>query len=152
MAASSRSIFLAGLLCPGLAIAQSISRFSNPILPGFHPDPSCIFVPEANDTFFCATSSFNAFPGIPVYASRDLTHWRHLSKSYLQCHDHLPQLVAASSISLYHGCMTEDFLQHHSYMGTIMPVSGQRLTADMICALLKCLCKPAFSISTGRTE
>ena len=39
------------------------STFQNPILPGFHPDPSCIFVPDWDDTFFCASSSFLVFPG-----------------------------------------------------------------------------------------
>ncbi|KAH8801380.1 beta-xylosidase [Xylogone sp. PMI_703] len=51
------------------------SSYTNPILPGFHPDPSCIFVPEWDDTFFCASSSFLAFPGIPIHASRDLRSW-----------------------------------------------------------------------------
>lgn len=52
------------------------STFYNPIIPGFHPDPSCVFVPEWNDTFFCASSSFNAFPGIPLHASKDLQNWK----------------------------------------------------------------------------
>jgi beta-xylosidase len=52
------------------------STYYNPILPGFHPDPSCIFVPEWDDTFFCASSSFNAFPGIPLHASKDLQNWK----------------------------------------------------------------------------
>ena len=52
------------------------STYLNPIFPGFHPDPSCIFVPDWDDTFFCATSSFNAFPGIPLHASKDLQNWK----------------------------------------------------------------------------
>lgn len=58
------------------------STFNNPILPGFHPDPSCIFVPEWNETFFCASSSFNAFPGIPIHASKDLQNWKLIGESY----------------------------------------------------------------------
>lgn len=57
------------------AAAQN-STFQNPILPGFHPDPSCIYVPEWDETFFCASSSFNAFPGIPIHASKDLQNWK----------------------------------------------------------------------------
>lgn len=57
------------------------STFYNPILPGFHPDPSCIFVPEWDDTFFCASSSFNAFPGIPIHASKDLQNWKLIGRS-----------------------------------------------------------------------
>lgn len=56
------------------------STFFNPILPGFHPDPSCIFVPEWNETFFCASSSFNAFPGVPIHASKDLQNWKLISE------------------------------------------------------------------------
>ncbi|KAF1833758.1 xylosidase : arab-like proteininofuranosidase [Decorospora gaudefroyi] len=51
------------------------SRWFNPILPGFHPDPSCIFH-KPDETFYCASSSFNVFPGIPIHASKDLTNWR----------------------------------------------------------------------------
>lgn len=59
-----------------LAHGENNSAFSNPILPGFHPDPSCVFVPEWNETFFCASSSFNAFPGMPIHASKDLRNWK----------------------------------------------------------------------------
>lgn len=44
----------------------------NPILPGFHPDP-CIC--RKDDDFFIAVSSFEWFPGIPIYHSRDMKHW-----------------------------------------------------------------------------
>lgn len=60
---------------PALTAGQFLTQFFNPVLPGFHPDPSCIYVPE-DENFYCASSSFNAFPGIPVHASQDLTTWR----------------------------------------------------------------------------
>ncbi|THX44199.1 xylosidase : arabinofuranosidase [Aureobasidium pullulans] len=55
------------------------ATYTNPILPGFFPDPSCIFVPELNNTFICASSSFLAFPGIPLHVSKDLIHWKLVS-------------------------------------------------------------------------
>lgn len=67
------------------------STFYNPILPGFHPDPSCIYVPEWDDTFFCASSSFNAFPGIPIHASKDLQDWK-LIGHVLNRKEQLPKL------------------------------------------------------------
>lgn len=70
----TRSALVVSLL-PGLALGQFLTGFYNPILPGFHPDPSCIHLKE-DDTFYCASSSFNAFPGIPIHASKDLTTWR----------------------------------------------------------------------------
>ena len=44
----------------------------NPILPGFNPDP-CIC--RKGDDYYLAVSSFEWFPGIPVYHSRDMKHW-----------------------------------------------------------------------------
>lgn len=44
----------------------------NPILPGFHADP-CIC--RKGDDFYLAVSSFEWFPGIPIYHSRDMKHW-----------------------------------------------------------------------------
>ena len=44
----------------------------NPILPGFHPDPS---VCRAGEDYYLVTSTFEYFPGLPVYHSRDLAHW-----------------------------------------------------------------------------
>ncbi|KAK1640103.1 glycosyl hydrolase [Colletotrichum phormii] len=70
----------------------SNSTFYNPIIPGFHPDPSCIFVPEWNDTFFCASSSFNAFPGIPLHASKDLQNWK-LVGHVLNRREQLPRIA-----------------------------------------------------------
>ncbi|KAG8165853.1 hypothetical protein KVR01_004405 [Diaporthe batatas] len=75
----------------GVGQAQN-STFQNPILSGFNPDPSCIFVPEYNNTFFCATSSFLAFPGLPIHASRDLIHWKHVSNAFSRA-DQLPGMA-----------------------------------------------------------
>jgi beta-xylosidase len=41
----------------------------NPIIPGFNPDPTIIRVGE---DFFLATSTFEFFPGVPIYHSKDL--------------------------------------------------------------------------------
>ncbi|KAJ7200078.1 glycosyl hydrolase [Mycena haematopus] len=71
-----------------------ISRPHNPILPGFHPDPSCIFVSELDNTFFCASSSFNAFPGIPIHASQDLQNWKLIGNA-LSRPEQLPTLTNA---------------------------------------------------------
>lgn len=47
-------------------------QITNPILPGFHPDPSIVRV---GDDYYIATSTFEWFPGVAVYHSRDLMHW-----------------------------------------------------------------------------
>lgn len=47
----------------------------NPVLPGFHPDPSFCRV---GDDYYLATSTFEWFPGVALHHSRDLVHWRPL--------------------------------------------------------------------------
>lgn len=47
----------------------------NPIIPGFFPDPSIIRV---NEDFYIVTSSFEYFPSIPIWHSRDLINWRQI--------------------------------------------------------------------------
>ncbi|MFB6189206.1 MAG: family 43 glycosylhydrolase, partial [Halapricum sp.] len=44
----------------------------NPVLPGFHPDPT---VCRVGETIYLATSSFTYFPGVPLYRSTDLVDW-----------------------------------------------------------------------------
>jgi len=45
---------------------------SNPVLPGFHPDPSIVRVGE---DFYLATSTFEWFPGVALHHSRNLADW-----------------------------------------------------------------------------
>jgi alpha-N-arabinofuranosidase len=47
-------------------------RIQNPVIPGFHPDPSVIRVGQ---DYYLVTSSFEYFPGVPIYHSRDLVNW-----------------------------------------------------------------------------
>lgn len=47
----------------------------NPILSGFYPDPS---ICRVNDDFYLVTSSFELFPGVPIFHSTDLAHWEQI--------------------------------------------------------------------------
>ncbi|KAL4886901.1 glycosyl hydrolase [Aspergillus karnatakaensis] len=58
------------------------STFTNPMLPGWHSDPSCTFVPELDNTTFCTVSTFLNFPGLSIYATKDLVHFRHVSNAF----------------------------------------------------------------------
>jgi xylan 1,4-beta-xylosidase len=49
--------------------------FRNPIIPGFYPDPS---VCRVGKDYYLVTSTFEYFPAIPVFHSRDLVHWRQI--------------------------------------------------------------------------
>lgn len=47
-------------------------RVANPVLPGFHPDPSILRV---GDEYFIANSTFEWYPGVEIHRSRDLVSW-----------------------------------------------------------------------------
>lgn len=48
------------------------TSYQNPILPGFHPDPSICRVGE---DYYLVNSTFSYFPGVPIFHSKDLIHW-----------------------------------------------------------------------------
>ena len=47
--------------------------YKNPIITGMNPDPS---ICRVGDDFYLATSTFEYFPGLPIYHSKDLVHWK----------------------------------------------------------------------------
>jgi beta-xylosidase len=72
---------LISILSASAVLAAPTSQnatYYNPIIPGYRPDPSCVHV---DGIFYCISSTFNNFPGLPVYASRDLINWRHVSNA-----------------------------------------------------------------------
>lgn len=96
-----RQRWLAGLILaamtPGAALAQATASFDfveymgvdgdrvndtdsyrNPVIPGFHPDPSIVRV---GDDFYAVTSTFSWFPGLPVFHSTDLVNWRQIGNA-----------------------------------------------------------------------
>ena len=52
------------------------TKVQNPILPGFHADPSICRVGE---DYYIATSTFEWFPGVRIHHSRDLVNWEVVS-------------------------------------------------------------------------
>lgn len=48
----------------------------NPVLRGFHPDPSMIRV---GDTYYIASSTFEWFPGVRIHSSKDMVHWQYVT-------------------------------------------------------------------------
>lgn len=118
------------LIC--LVVARAFghnSTYFNPILPGFHPDPSCIFVEEKDNTFFCASSSFLAFPGIPIHASRDLKEWKLISNA-LNRPSQLPDLASVRNPS---GGIWAPTLRYHRglfYLFTTLVHEGLPINAS----------------------
>ncbi|TMW71020.1 glycoside hydrolase family 43 protein [Alteribacter natronophilus] len=54
-----------------------MNMIQNPILTGFNPDPS---ICRAGEDYYIAVSTFEWFPGVGIYHSRDLKNWRLVSR------------------------------------------------------------------------
>ena len=73
------------------------AEYSNPILPGFNPDPS---ICRNGDDYYLATSTFEYYPGVPIYHSKDLVNWRLVGHA-LDRQSQLPLAGLKSSKGIY---------------------------------------------------
>jgi len=81
---------------------RPMTTITNPILPGFHPDPSICRVGE----WYCiATSTFHWFPGVRIHRSRDLANWE-LCPSPLTRVSQLNMRGIADSGGIWAPCLT----------------------------------------------
>ncbi|KAL1604825.1 hypothetical protein SLS60_004365 [Paraconiothyrium brasiliense] len=58
------------------AFGDGVAALKNPIIRGWNPDPHVLRV---DDTYYIAVSSFNVYPGVPIYKSKNLTDWELVS-------------------------------------------------------------------------
>ena len=75
---------------------------SNPILSGFHPDPSVVRV--GND-WYVATSTFEWFPGVEIYHSTDLASWNLIARP-LDREDLLDMKGVPNSCGVWAPCLS----------------------------------------------
>lgn len=93
-----RKIFLTTMLLAACFVYVFPQKgYQNPILKGFNPDPS---ICRVNDDFYMVTSSFEYFPGLPVYHSKDLVNWQQIGHC-LTRDSQLPLLKAPASGGLF---------------------------------------------------
>lgn len=52
--------------------ATHSAQYTNPVLPGFYPDPS---ITRKGDDYYLVNSSFSYTPGLPIFHSKNLTDW-----------------------------------------------------------------------------
>ncbi|WP_313157008.1 glycoside hydrolase family 43 protein [Sphingobacterium multivorum] len=71
--------------------------FSNPVIRGFNPDPS---ICRVDDDYYLVTSSFEYFPGLPIYHSKDLVNWEQIGHC-LTRDTQLPLEKATASSGLF---------------------------------------------------
>lgn len=50
-------------------------KYKNPVISGFYPDPS---VCAANGKYYMVCSSFQYFPGVPLFESENLVNWKQI--------------------------------------------------------------------------
>ena len=55
-----------------ISFRRMIMIYTNPVVKGFYPDPSVCF---ANGKYYMVCSSFQYFPGVPLFESDDLVNW-----------------------------------------------------------------------------
>jgi xylan 1,4-beta-xylosidase len=70
---------------------NAIVTFKNPIIPGFFSDPS---ICRAGDDYYLVNSTFEYFPGVPVFHSKDLVNWEMIG----YCIDRADQLPEGLNI------------------------------------------------------
>ncbi len=123
----------------------------NPILPGFNPDPS---ICRKGDDFYIAVSSFEWFPGIPIYHSKDMKNWELYSHALQNENDpDLKKLPSAKGI--WAPCLTyceEDDLFYVVY-GVMNSMNARYFDVDNFLITAKDLkgpwSEPIYLHSTG---
>lgn len=76
----------------------------NPILRGFCPDPSII---RAGEDYYIATSTFEWWPGVKLFHSKDLKHWEQI-ESPLKRESQLNMIGDPTSGGVWAPCLSYD--------------------------------------------
>jgi len=110
-------------------------KIKNPILRGFHPDPSII---RAKEDYYIATSTFEWWPGISIHHSKDLINWE-LVTYPLNRTSQLDLRGVGASQGIWAPCLTYDngtfYLLYtivHSFYCNMYDTNNFLVTADNI--------------------
>ena len=76
---------------------QATLANAHPLIPGYHPDPS---ICRVGNEYYIVNSSFQYFPGVPVFKSSDMTHWEQIG-NVLNRNSQLPLKGASSWLGIY---------------------------------------------------
>lgn len=108
---------------------------TNPVLAGFHPDPSFLCVGQ---DWYLATSTFEWWPGVQLFHSRDLANWERLPapltrKSQLDLTGVADSGgVWAPNLSYCDGKFYLIYSNVHNFGGTFYDVDNYLVTAEDI--------------------
>jgi xylan 1,4-beta-xylosidase len=118
-----REFAIAGWFALAVTAAQA-RTYNNPVIPGFHPDPS---ICRIGADYYLATSSFEYFPGVPIFHSKDLVHWRQVGHALSRA-SQLPLAGQRSSGGIY--APTLRCPNGHLYMVTTNVGAGGNFIVD----------------------
>ena len=113
----------------------SAQEYRNPVVPGFHPDPS---VCRAGDTFYLVNSSFQYFPGVPIFQSKDMVHWQQIG-NVLDRESQIPLKGASSWLGIY-----APTIRYHE--GTYYMITTNVAMAAISLLLLQILVAPGANL------
>jgi xylan 1,4-beta-xylosidase len=94
----------------------------NPVIPGFFPDPS---VCRVGSDYYLVCSSFEYFPGVPLFHSRDLVNWQHIGNVLDR-----PSQLALPADTPASGGIYAPTIRHHDgtfYLATTNVTLGRHL-------------------------
>ena len=107
----------------------------NPVLSGFHPDPSILRV---EDDYYIATSTFEWFPGVQINHSKDLVHWDLLGYPLTRV-SQLNMIGEEDSCGVWAPCLSYDkgrfyliYTDVKSFVGSFKDTHNYLVTAEDI--------------------
>ena len=89
-----KCLFILAFIISAFANAAT---YTNPILPGFYPDPS---ICRVGQDYYLVNSSFCYFPGVPLFHSTDLVNWQQIG-NVLDREEQLPLKGATPWLGIY---------------------------------------------------
>ncbi|MBO0984567.1 glycoside hydrolase family 43 protein [Rathayibacter sp. SD072] len=92
--------------------------FTNPVLPGFHPDPS---VCRVDDDYYLVVSSFAYLPGIPVFHSTDLVSWTPLGHVFDR-----PGVIDLDGLDVSDGLWAPTIRHHRGVFYVVTTIARER--------------------------
>jgi xylan 1,4-beta-xylosidase len=100
--------------------------FSNPVISGFHPDPS---VCRVGEDYYLVVSSFAFLPGIPVFHSTNLTDWAPIGHVFDR-----PGVLDLSGLAVSDGLWAPTIRHHAGIFYVITTITRGRRGATTILA------------------
>ena len=100
--------------------------YTNPIIPGFNPDPS---ICRVENDYYMATSTFEYYPGVPIYHSKDLINWKMIGHAL-----HRPSQLNLDGVNCSGGIFAPTLRYHNGtfYMITTLVGRGDGLPGNFI--------------------